>query len=363
MSKPALLILEDSTKFEGFSFGSDGETVGEVVFNTSMAGYQEILTDPSYIKQLVVMTYPMIGNYGVVPGDSESKKIHVAGFVVREYSKTFSSRDKAAVSLDSFLQEQGIMAIEGIDTRCLTRHLREKGVMRAGLSTHDLDPDSLLKKVLAFPSMSGQDLTRAVTCDAVGAYIAPEKVDFKVAALDCGIKENILRHLKNRNCQVTLYPAVTSADELLKTDVDGFFISNGPGDPAAAEQVIETLKGIIGKKPVFGICLGHQMLCNALGARTYKLKFGHRGGNHPVKNMDTGKIEISSQNHGFCVDEKSLPEDLEVTHLNLNDMTIEGVRHKKYPVFSVQYHPENAPGPHDSEYIFDDFIRMLRDSG
>ena len=363
MPKPALLILEDGTKFEGISFGADGETLGEAVFNTSMAGYQEILTDPSYINQLVVMTYPMIGNYGVVPDESESGKIQVAGFAVREYCKTFTSRNENAISLGSFLKEEGIMAIEGIDTRRLTKHLRERGAMRAGLSTEDLDPESLLDKVLASPSMNGQDLTGTATCSSAHEYEAPEKTEFKVAALDCGIKENILRHLKNRNCRVTVFPATATADEILASNPDGIFISNGPGDPAAAEDVIATLKKLIGKKPVFGICLGHQMLCNALGANTYKLKFGHRGGNHPVKNMKTGRIEISSQNHGFCVDDKTLPEELEITHMNLNDMTVEGIRHKTLPVFSVQYHPENAPGPHDSEYVFDDFIGMMRDAG
>lgn len=359
MAVPALLILEDGTRFSGTSFGSEGETFGEAVFNTSMAGYQEILTDPSYIKQIVTMTSPMIGNYGILPEESESGAVQAAGFVVRECSRTFSQAAPGALSLDEYLKQNGTVGIEGVDTRRLTKHLREHGAMRAGISTTDLDPDSLLARVKASPSMTGLDLTREGSTTVVKEGTAPAEVRYRVAALDYGIKENILRQLAARGCAVTLFPADTQAETILAAAPDGLYVSNGPGDPAAAETAITTLKGLLGKLPVFGICLGHQLLCLALGGRTYKLKFGHRGGNHPVKNLLTGKIEISSQNHGFCVEEASLGPDVEITHINLNDNTVEGFRHKNYPLASVQYHPENAPGPHDSEYVFDEFTAMM----
>jgi carbamoyl-phosphate synthase small subunit len=358
--KAALLVLEDGTTFHGISFGSDGESFGEAVFNTSMAGYQEILTDPSYLRQIVTMTYPMIGNYGYHPDDSESSTIQAAGFVVREYCKSYSSQTPGVIALHEALIEKGIVAIEGIDTRKLTRHLRERGAMRAGLSTIDLDPKSLLQKVLASPDMNGLDLTSEGSCKTPYTWGNKEKASFHVAALDCGIKQNILRILERLGCHISVWPSNTTPETILAAKPDGFFVSNGPGDPAAAVDVIKTIQAIAGKVPTFGICLGHQMLCHALGAKTFKLKFGHRGGNHPVQNIATGKVEISAQNHGFCVSEEGFPDNLIITHINLNDRTVEGFKHKSLPIIAVQYHPENAPGPRDSEYIFDIFIDMMK---
>lgn len=359
MANEALLILEDGTKFFGKSFGSDGEVFGEAVFNTSMAGYQEIITDPSYLNQIVTMTYPLIGNYGIHPEENESDSIKAAALVVREYSKTFSATNKNSIALHTFLINNGKVAIEGIDTRKLTKHLRDKGAMRAGLSTVDINPESLLKKVLDSPKMSGLDLTTDATCAKPYDFGNESEASYKIAAYDFGIKINILRQLQSLGCFIRVFPADTPPQGLLDMNPDGIFISNGPGDPAASKDAIAKIKELLGKKPIFGICLGHQIISHALGAETYKLKFGHRGGNHPVKEMKTGKIEISAQNHGFCVKEGSLDKDIEITHVNLNDMTIEGLCHKKMPIMSVQYHPENAPGPHDSEYIFKDFLKMI----
>lgn len=359
MIKPALLVLSNGKFFRGTVFGSAGETIGEVCFNTSMTGYQEILTDPSYCGQIVTMTYPHIGNYGVNPEDMESDRIQVAGFVVREGSET-PSNFRAIQSLPEFLREREIVGIQGIDTRALTRLIRDEGAMNGIISAIDLDPESLLKKVRQAPSMTGQDLARVVTRQSSEIWKANhDAASFKVVAVDFGIKYNILRQLADHGCETTIVPAQTSAEDILALNPDGIFLSNGPGDPAAVSYAIETVRHLLGKKPVFGICLGHQILALARGAKTYKLKFGHRGGNHPVKHLATGKIEITSQNHGFAVDVDSLPNTIEPTHWNLNDQTLEGFRCTDLPAFSVQYHPEASPGPHDARYLFQDFTHLM----
>ncbi|PJA52273.1 MAG: carbamoyl phosphate synthase small subunit [Candidatus Marinimicrobia bacterium CG_4_9_14_3_um_filter_48_9] len=359
MIKPALLVLSNGKFFRGTVFGSAGETIGEVCFNTSMTGYQEILTDPSYCGQIVTMTYPHIGNYGVNPEDMESDRIQVAGFVVREGSET-PSNFRATQSLPEFLREREIVGIQGIDTRALTRLIRDEGAMNGIISAIDLDPESLLKKVRQAPSMTGQDLARVVTRQSSEIWKANhDAASFKVVAVDFGIKYNILRQLADHGCETTIVPAQTSAQDILALNPDGIFLSNGPGDPAAVSYAIETVRHLLGKKPVFGICLGHQILALARGAKTYKLKFGHRGGNHPVKHLATGKIEITSQNHGFAVDVDSLPNTIEPTHWNLNDQTLEGFRCTDLPAFSVQYHPEASPGPHDARYLFQDFTHLM----
>lgn len=359
MIKPALLVLSNGKFFRGTVFGSAGETIGEVCFNTSMTGYQEILTDPSYCGQIVTMTYPHIGNYGVNPEDMESDRIQVAGFVVREGSD-IPSNFRATQSLPEFLREREIVGIQGIDTRALTRLIRDEGAMNGIISAIDLDPESLLKKVRQAPSMTGQDLARVVTRQSWEIWKANhDAASFKVVAVDFGIKYNILRQLADHGCETTIVPAQTSAEDILALNPDGIFLSNGPGDPAAVSYAIETVRHLLGKKPVFGICLGHQILALARGAKTYKLKFGHRGGNHPVKHLATGKIEITSQNHGFAVDVDSLPNTIEPTHWNLNDQTLEGFRCTDLPAFSVQYHPEASPGPHDARYLFQDFIHLM----
>ncbi len=361
-------MLEDGTHFWGFSFTGEGEAFGEMVFNTAMTGYQEILTDPSYKGQMVCMTYPLIGNYGVNSEDVESLKIHLEAFVVREYQPLYSNW-RAEKSLGEWLEENGVLGVEGVDTRALTRHVRVYGAMKAGITTEDLDPKRFLERVKESPGLVGRDLVKEVTCKEpyrwnqgkIERGVSEFKGDkrYKIAILDCGLKFNQLRLFEERNCECLIFPAHTPADEILAKDPDGIFLSNGPGDPAAVPYVVETVKRLLGKRPIFGICLGHQMLGQALGASTYKLKFGHRGANHPVKDLTTGKIEITSQNHGFCVRAEELPKDVEVTHINLNDGTLEGIRHKGIKAFSVQYHPENAPGPHDSVYLFDRFIEML----
>jgi carbamoyl-phosphate synthase small subunit len=369
------LALENGQVLTGESFGAEGEISGEVVFNTSMSGYQEIFTDPSYSGQIVTMTYPLIGNYGINEEDIESARPQVSGVIVREYSKAHSNF-RAKDDLSGWLRKFGIVAIEGIDTRMLTKMLRTEGAMRGVLSTSDLDTPSLMGKVQATPSMNGLDLATRVTCSTPYdwterdttpfALDAPEEKTlsrrFRVIAYDFGIKRNILRRLVMYGCDVTVVPAQFPADQVLAMRPDGVFLSNGPGDPAPVIVAINNIKKILGQIPIFGICLGHQLLALALGGKTYKLKFGHRGGNHPVKNLLTGKIEITSQNHGFAVDPDSLdPRRVEVTHLNLNDGTNEGLRHLSLPAFSVQYHPEASPGPHDSDYLFRDFIAMMRE--
>ncbi len=356
----AKLALANGVVFTGESFGSDGETTGEVVFNTSMIGYQEILTDPSYCGQIVTMTYPHIGNYGVNREDVESSKPQVAGFVVREYSK-FYSNFRATESLGDYLSRHGIVGIEGLDTRKLTRIIRNVGAMNAVISTTDLDDESLIRKAREFPSMSGLDLAKVVTTKNAYRFSTNGKSDwkFKVVAYDYGIKTNILRKLYERGCDVTVVPAGFPSDEVLKLDPGGIFLSNGPGDPAAVTYAIENVKHLIGRKPIFGICLGHQIVALASGAKTFKMKFGHRGANHPVKNMMNGTVEVTSHNHGFAVDPASLSSDYEITHIDLNDNILEGFRHKSLPLFCVQYHPEASPGPHDSDYLFDEFINMM----
>jgi len=356
----AKLALANGVVFTGESFGAEGETAGEVVFNTSMIGYQEILTDPSYCGQIVTMTYPHIGNYGINPEDVESSKPQVAGFVVREYSK-FYSNFRATESLGDYLKRNGVIGIEGLDTRKLTRIIRDVGAMNAVISTTDLDDASLVRKAKAFPSMAGLDLAKVVTTKAPYKFSANGKSGWKygVVAYDYGIKTNILRKLYERGCDVTIVPANFPAEEVLKLDPDGIFLSNGPGDPAAVTYAIDSIKSLIGKKPIFGICLGHQILALASGAKTFKMKFGHRGANHPVKNLLNGTVEVTSHNHGFAVDPESLTSDYEVTHIDLNDNILEGFRHKSLPLFCVQYHPEASPGPHDSDYLFDEFTNMM----
>ena len=357
----AILYLEDGTGFFGQSLSAQGESAGEVVFNTAMTGYQEVLTDPSYAGQIVTMTYPLIGNYGVNKEDIESKKIHVKGFVVKEFCRTHSNY-RATQSLIDYLNDNNIIAIEGIDTRALTRHLRLQGAMKAILSTEDFDPASLSKKLNDVPSMEGSDWVSKVTTEEKYIWKDEEgqSAKYKVAAIDCGIKFNILRILTRLECEVHVFPARASVEEIKAINPDGLFISNGPGDPAGVPYVADTVKQFFDRIPVFGICLGHQILGLALGGKTYKMKFGHHGVNHPVKDLINERIGITSQNHGFCVDMESLnKDDIELVNMNLNDQTLEGIRHKQWPVFSFQHHPEAAPGPHDAQYLFNYFIKMM----
>jgi carbamoyl-phosphate synthase small subunit len=376
MSVNAVLALEDGTVYRGVAAGAEGETSGEVVFNTSLSGYQEILTDPSYAGQIVTMTCAEIGNYGVAPADVESRRPQVAGFVIRDESPV-ASNWRAESTLRDYLVAHDIVAISDIDTRALTRLLRSSGVMRGMIGTGAAaDPEALVARARAIPKMEGSDLVSGVTCGEPFDWPAEDPDEFgvqpetlparrlKVAAYDFGMKLNILRRLSAHGCDVRVYPAKTPASEILATGPDGVFLSNGPGDPAPLTYAIENAQALVeANVPTFGICLGHQILGLALGGKTYKLKFGHRGGNHPVKKLDTGKIEITSQNHGFAVDPASLPPHAEVTHLNLYDGTVEGLRHKTRPVFSVQYHPEASPGPHDADYLFNDFIKLIEERG
>jgi len=367
----ALIALEDGRIFEGKTFTGNGEVSGELVFNTGMSGYQEVLTDPSYKGQIVTMTYPLIGNYGVNAEDMESRRIYPDAFIVKEYN-AIPSNFRSTGTLADFLAENSIIGIEGVDTRALTKHLRTAGAKKGVISTTDLDPDSLVAKAKGSPGLLGRDLVREVVCEEPygwndnrpvvgGNFSTAGPGRYKVVVFDYGLKYNQARLLAERGCRVQVVPATTSADEVLAMEPDGIFLSNGPGDPAGIEGVVENIQALLGKKPIFGICLGHQILGLAYGGKTYKLKFGHRGANQPVKDLMTGRIEITSQNHGFCVDMKSLnPDEVELTHINLNDNSCEGMRHKKFPAFSVQYHPENAPGPHDSEYLFDRFLEMLK---
>jgi carbamoyl-phosphate synthase small subunit len=390
MSTPAKLALEDGTVLTGVSIGAAGEVDGEVCFNTSMTGYQEILTDPSYRGQIVTMTYPQIGNYGVNDVDLESARPHLAGFIVREHSRR-ESNFRSTGLLSEFLNHWGIVAIESIDTRALVRRIRSQGAMRGVLSTIDLDDKRLVAKAKASPGLVGRDLVREVMpakprawdqtvsewthlnagcglrkAEGIGFSVNPQSAirnpqsPLHVVALDYGMKWNIPRHLCDQGCRVTVLPGTATAEQVLDQQPDGVFLSNGPGDPEPLEYAITAIRGLVGKKPVFGICLGHQLLSLACGAKTFKLKFGHRGANHPVQRADDGLVEITSQNHGFAVDEASLPDCLEVTHRSLNDRTIEGVAHREFPAFSVQYHPEASAGPHDSHYLFGRFLAAMR---
>jgi len=362
----AILYLEDGAFFMGQSLSTHGESAGEVVFNTAMTGYQEILTDPSYAGQIVTMTYPLIGNYGVNEEDVESKKIYVKGFIVKEFCRHHSNF-RATQSLINYLDENKIMAVEGIDTRALTRHLRVSGAMKGMISTEDFDHKSLAKKLAKTPSMEGADWVSEVTTRKKYVWESDKrqatKPKYKVAAIDCGIKFNILRILTQLGCEVHVFPANASLKEIQAVKPDGIFVSNGPGDPAAVTGTIDTVKQLIGKYPIFGICLGHQILGLALGGKTFKLKFGHHGANHPVKDLLDNRIGITSQNHGFCVDINSLgKDDVQMIGVNLNDQTLEGLRHKKLPILSIQHHPEAAPGPHDAQYLFQHFIKMMEEN-
>ncbi|MCJ7830194.1 MAG: glutamine-hydrolyzing carbamoyl-phosphate synthase small subunit [Desulfobacterales bacterium] len=377
----ALLALEDGRTFACRSFTGPGETWGEAVFNTSMTGYQEVLTDPSYRGQLVTLTYPLIGNYGVNPEDVESSRIQVAALVVREY-QNFPSNFRSTASLAAYLQAQGVLGIEGLDTRALTLHIRTAGAMRAVASTRDLDPTSLVRRAREIPSMVGLDLVREVTAPRAFRWVngAPEalapavpldrniwqrrKDRLAVVAFDFGIKYNILRLLEQANCEILVVPAQTDADAVKALAPDGIFLSNGPGDPEPLAYAVQTVRALLGYRPVFGICLGIQLLGRAMGGETFKLKFGHRGTNQPVKNLLTGRVEITSQNHGFAVDIDSLnPREVEITHVNLNDNTLEGFRHRSLPVSAVQYHPEASPGPHDAVYLFNAFVAQMQTEG
>jgi carbamoyl-phosphate synthase small subunit len=372
----AILALEDGRIWRGRGFGAEAETVGEVVFNTAITGYQEILTDPSYCGQIVTMTYPLIGNYGINEEDIESRKIFAEGFIVRELSRTVSNW-RSGRSLDDYLKSQNIPGISDIDTRSLVRHIRERGSMRGCLSTRATSEEEVVARARTAPDMVGLDLASVVSCETsyewtdtqAKAYGSPvllhSQIDkiieprFHVVAYDFGLKYNSLRSLAALGCRVTVVPAHTSAEDVASLKPDGIWLSNGPGDPEPLTGVIANLKKLIGRFPVFGICLGHQLMGLAVGGKTYKLPFGHHGGNQPVKDLTTGKVEITAQNHGFAVDADSLPSDAEVTHINLNDHTVEGLRHKNYPAFSVQYHPEAGPGPHDAAYLFQRFLAMM----
>ena len=353
----ALVALADGTVFEGRALGADGEVMGEMVFNTSMTGYQEILTDPSYAGQIVTMTYPLIGNYGVNPDDEESDRPHVKGFVMKECSRIPSSW-RSTGSLPEYLAEHGIMAIEGIDTRQLTRRVRTHGVMDAVMSTEDLDPDSLVRKAREWDGLEGLDLAREVTCREP-YLVAPDEPRFHVVAYDFGIKRNIVRKLVEVGCKVTVVPATTSAAQVLAMEPDGIFLSNGPGDPRPVTYAIEATRQLIGKKPIFGICLGHEILGLACGAEIFHLKFGHRGANQPIVEFATNRILITSENHGWGIKADSIPDCLEITRLNLNDSCVEGMHHREHPVFSIQCHPEASPGPHDSFHLFAYFVELM----
>ncbi|MCW5880263.1 MAG: glutamine-hydrolyzing carbamoyl-phosphate synthase small subunit [Anaerolineae bacterium] len=371
----AILALEDGTTFEGVGFGALGERAGEVVFNTGLTGYPEILTDPSYKGQIVVMTYPHIGNYGITAQDFESWQPHVEGFVVREFSP-LASNWRAETTLDAFLGQHGIVGISEVDTRALTRHLRQAGAMRGVISTVDNDSQVVVGKALAAAEMKGRDLVQVVTTESSFEWPATPRPDLwggdavgearpvlHVVAYDYGIKHNLLRELAWRDCRVTVVPATLPAADVLALRPDGVFLSNGPGDPAALDYAVSNVRDLLGRVPLFGVCLGHQLMGLAVGGQTYKLKFGHHGVNHPVKSLLTGQVEITSQNHGFAVDAASLPGEVEVTHLNLNDGTVEGLRHREAAAFSVQYHPEAAPGPRDAEYLFDEFRQLMEVGG
>ena len=371
----AILALADGKIYEGEHFGSEKEVEAEIVFNTSMSGYQEIITDPSYCGQMVVMTYPLIGNYGINPEDFESDRPYLSGFIIKELSRV-QSNWRSRGSLEEFLKENNVFGIQGIDTRALTRRIREKGAQQAVLSTNTSDPQKLIDKARNSPSLIGRDLVKEVTCKKPYEWNESEWViqkgqtqlestqdrPHKVLVYDFGVKRNILRKLTRAGCKVKVVPANTPSDEVLAEKPDGVFLSNGPGDPAAVTYAIKNVKAVMDKVPIFGICLGHQILSLALNGSTYKLRFGHHGGNQPVMDSQSGKVEITSQNHGFAVKPNSLQNDVEVTSTNLNDETVEGIQHKQWPLFSVQYHPEASPGPHDSDHLFDKFVGLMKEN-
>ncbi len=361
MTKKAILVLEDGSVYEGFSFGAERSAHGEVVFNTSMIGYQEMLTDPSYAGQIVVPTYPLIGNYGINQDDSESKRIQVRGFVVREECD-LPNHYLSQKTLGDFLKEYDTPGIYGIDTRAITRKLRSAGVMM-GIITSDKTPDAALAELRALPSYGSLDYVREVSTTTPYQWpVDPSSCDAlcKVVVLDCGLKFNILRLLTRLGCRVTAVPCTTSAQDILKMAPDGILLSPGPGDPELLDYAVDTVRGLIGKKPIMGICLGNQLIARAFGGRNFKLKFGHRGGNHPVKDLTDGRVHITAQNHGYAVDPDSLRDGLEVSQINLNDGTVEGLRHKELPIFCIQYHSEASPGPLDNTYLFEDFVRMIK---
>jgi carbamoyl-phosphate synthase small subunit len=367
----AYLALSDGKVFEGDHFGAEGEVDAEIVFNTSMSGYQEVITDPSYCGQMVMMTFPLIGNYGINPQDFESDRPHLSGFIIKELSG-IASNWRSRGKLEDFLKEFGIIGIQGIDTRALTRRIREKGAQQAVLSTITQDPDELIRKAQNSPGLEGKDLVKKVTCQSPYDWEEGEldifnpslktTVDkkFFVVAYDFGIKRNILRKLVAAGCRVRIVPASTPAEEVLALNPDGVFLSNGPGDPEGVPYAIKNVKFLLGKIPIFGICLGHQILNLALNGQTFKLRFGHHGGNQPVMDIRSGKVEITSQNHGFAVAQESIGSSIDVTSVNLNDQTVEGIHHKKWPIFSVQYHPEASPGPHDSSHLFQQFTNLMK---
>lgn len=390
--RPALLALADGTVFHGSNFGAAGEAAGEVCFNTGMVGYQEVLTDPSYRGQIVTMTYPEIGNYGINPEDMESWRPWVEGFVVREFNEV-PSNWRSTEGLGVYLERNGIVGITGIDTRMLTKHLRTYGAQMGAVSTEDLDEESLIARAKQAPSLVGRDLVQEVTCEQPRVWgpagyaedVPPDPTSadfptphpmparppgfggaeetwygFRVIVVDCGVKQNILRHLVRLGCEVIAVPATTPAEQIMAFQPHGVLLTNGPGDPEPLTYVIETARELIGRVPIFGVCLGQQILGLAYGGHTHKLKFGHRGCNHPVRRLETGTVEITTQNHGFCVDRESLPDNIEQTHINLNDQSLEGIRDRDHPVFSVQYHPEEGPGPRDSHYLFDIFVENMR---
>ena len=360
-----MLALEDGRVFEGLSFGAPGKKTGEIVFNTSMTGYQEVLTDPSYKGQIVTMTYPLIGNYGVNSEDIESAVPKVEGFIVREYCP-YPSNHMAEGELGDYLKQHNVVALSEIDTRAVTRHIREAGAMRAVIGGGECDPEDLVQMARQAPGLVGRDLVKEVTCDAPYTWPQDEQLPEDaphVVVYDFGAKLSILRCLHSVGCRVSVVPATTPAEQVLAMDPDGIMLSNGPGDPAGVPYAVQTVRNLLGARPLFGICLGHQLLGLALGGETYKLKFGHRGANHPVKDLQTEEIDITCQNHGFCVDMKTLDtDDVELTHLNLNDRTLEGLRHRKLPVMSVQHHPEASAGPHDARNLFNRFRRMIDQS-
>jgi carbamoyl-phosphate synthase small subunit len=353
----AVLALEDGTIFEGRALGAEGRTVGEIVFNTGMTGYQEILTDPSYAGQIVCLTYPMIGNYGINPDDIESRRVQVEGLVVRVAEES-PSNWRSARTLDGFLRERGITAISGIDTRALTRRLRMHGVMMGAVSSVDT-PEQTLSLVRKAPSYAGVDFVRKVTSDTAYTWPFDGEPRYNVALLDCGVKYNILRELARNGCRTTVFPCTASAEEILERKPDGIMLSPGPGDPSLLGYAVKTVRSIAGRVPTMGVCLGNQLLGCAWGSRTFKLKFGHRGSNHPVKDLTTGRVYITSQNHGYAIDGGELKDGMEVAHVNLNDGTVEGLRHRELPIFSIQYHPEASPGPTDSSYFFTRFAEMM----